>query len=124
VEGLGKLKKFNDLNWTRTRDLPSCSILPQPTTLPLAPALNDSGIEFNFLTAEQIVLPVTVSTYSYIRAVRGWNLGQVPAVTEVFHCFLRPLRVSSGIVLLPGHNAFVSDPLQIFRYEIRYRSGS
>jgi hypothetical protein len=34
-EGLGKLKKIN-LSGTRTRDLPACSIVPQPTTLPRA----------------------------------------------------------------------------------------
>jgi hypothetical protein len=33
LEGLGKLKKSNDIG-TRTRDLPACSIVPQPTTLP------------------------------------------------------------------------------------------
>jgi hypothetical protein len=37
LEGLSKLKnKFNDLIGIRTRDLPVCSILPQPTTLPRA----------------------------------------------------------------------------------------
>jgi hypothetical protein len=37
LEGLGKLKKFNDLIQSQTRDLPSCSIVPQPTTLSHAP---------------------------------------------------------------------------------------
>jgi hypothetical protein len=32
-EGLGKLKTSNDLTGTRTRDLPPCSTMPQPTTL-------------------------------------------------------------------------------------------
>jgi hypothetical protein len=36
LEGLGKLKK-NPLIGTRTCDLPACSIVPQPTTLPRAP---------------------------------------------------------------------------------------
>jgi hypothetical protein len=35
-EGLGKLKKSNDLIENRNRDLPACSIVPQPTTLPRA----------------------------------------------------------------------------------------
>jgi hypothetical protein len=30
LEGLGKLKKFNDLNGNRTRDLTVCSKVPQP----------------------------------------------------------------------------------------------
>jgi hypothetical protein len=33
LEGLGQLKKSNDLIEIRTRDLPACSIVPQPTTL-------------------------------------------------------------------------------------------
>jgi hypothetical protein len=35
LEELGQLKKKkpNDLIGTRTRDLPACSIVPQPTTL-------------------------------------------------------------------------------------------
>jgi hypothetical protein len=36
LEGLGKLKKFT-LSGTRTGDLPACSVVPQPTTLPRAP---------------------------------------------------------------------------------------
>jgi hypothetical protein len=34
LEGLGKLEKNNDLIDTRTHDLPACSIVSQPTTLP------------------------------------------------------------------------------------------
>jgi hypothetical protein len=37
LEGLGQLKEIH-LIGTRTRDLPACSIVPQPTTLPRAPA--------------------------------------------------------------------------------------
>jgi hypothetical protein len=37
LEGLGQLNKFNDLIGNRTRDLPACNIIPQPTTLPRAP---------------------------------------------------------------------------------------
>jgi hypothetical protein len=36
LEGLGQLKKSNDLIRIRSRDLPACSIVPQPTTLPRA----------------------------------------------------------------------------------------
>jgi hypothetical protein len=36
LEGLGKLKKFNDLIQTRNHDLPACSIMPQPSMLPCA----------------------------------------------------------------------------------------
>jgi hypothetical protein len=32
LEGLGQLKKSNDLIGNRTRDFPACRIVPQPTT--------------------------------------------------------------------------------------------
>jgi hypothetical protein len=35
LEGLGELKRFNDLIKIRTCNLPACSIVPQPSTLPL-----------------------------------------------------------------------------------------
>jgi hypothetical protein len=31
------MEKYNDLIGNRTRDLPACSVVPRPTTLPLAP---------------------------------------------------------------------------------------
>jgi hypothetical protein len=37
LEVLGKLKKSNELLRNRTGELPACSIVPQPTTLPDAP---------------------------------------------------------------------------------------
>jgi hypothetical protein len=36
LEGFMSIEKSNDLIGNRTRDLPACSIVPQPTTLPLA----------------------------------------------------------------------------------------
>jgi hypothetical protein len=39
LEGLVKLKEVH-LIGARTRDLPDCSIVPQPTTLPRAPAFS------------------------------------------------------------------------------------
>jgi hypothetical protein len=41
MEGLSKLKKSNDLIGNRAHDLPACSIVPQPTTLPRAPSNNN-----------------------------------------------------------------------------------
>jgi hypothetical protein len=38
LEGLGQLKKFSDLIGNRSRDLPACSVLPQPSTLPRTPS--------------------------------------------------------------------------------------
>jgi hypothetical protein len=39
LERLGILKKSNDLIGIRTRDLPACSTVPQPTTVPRAPLI-------------------------------------------------------------------------------------
>jgi hypothetical protein len=36
LEGLGKMKKSTSSR-TRSGDLPACSIVPQPTTIPRAP---------------------------------------------------------------------------------------
>jgi hypothetical protein len=38
LEELSKLKKSNDLIGNQSHDLPACSIVPQATTLSLAPA--------------------------------------------------------------------------------------
>jgi hypothetical protein len=40
LEEWNQLKKSSDLIGNRTRDLPACSIAPQPTTLPLAPTFD------------------------------------------------------------------------------------
>jgi hypothetical protein len=37
LEGLGKLKKLIDLIGNQNLNLPACSIVPQPTMLPLTP---------------------------------------------------------------------------------------
>jgi hypothetical protein len=41
LEGLGKLKKKVHLIRTRTRDLPACSVVPQPTMRPRGPPTNN-----------------------------------------------------------------------------------
>jgi hypothetical protein len=38
LEGFGKFKKFHDVVGNRTRNLPSCSIMHEPTALPHAPS--------------------------------------------------------------------------------------
>jgi hypothetical protein len=40
LEGLGELKISNDLVGNQTRELPACSTVPEPTTLPRAPSQN------------------------------------------------------------------------------------
>jgi hypothetical protein len=42
-EGLGKMKKSNDLIENQTRDLPACKTVPLPITLPRAPRLKGVG---------------------------------------------------------------------------------
>jgi hypothetical protein len=46
LKGLGQLKESNDFNGIRTRDLPACSVVPQPTTLPSARAKNYTNMEY------------------------------------------------------------------------------
>jgi hypothetical protein len=54
LEELGKLKKFNDLIGIRSRHLPACNIVPQPTTLSCASdclltnSLGDHSVTFNY----------------------------------------------------------------------------
>jgi hypothetical protein len=43
LKGLSQLKKSSDIIGIWTRDLPACSIVPQPTTLPRAPNLEMTG---------------------------------------------------------------------------------
>jgi hypothetical protein len=37
------IEKFYDLIGNPARDLPACSIVPQPTTLPLSPNMKEEG---------------------------------------------------------------------------------
>jgi hypothetical protein len=50
VEGVGKLKKKKiNLIGGRSRDIPACSIVLQPTTLPRAPSILSNGIKIFFV---------------------------------------------------------------------------
>jgi hypothetical protein len=49
LEGLGKLKKIH-LNGIRSRDLPACTIVPEPTTLLRAPKQEVQGITNRLLS--------------------------------------------------------------------------
>jgi hypothetical protein len=57
LEGLGQLKKSNYLIGTRSRDLPACSTVPQPTTLLRAPS-DSGGYEEFYLLGYNIWLSV------------------------------------------------------------------
>jgi hypothetical protein len=56
LEGLGPLKKSCDLNGNQNRDLPVCSIVPQPTTIPCPPF---RLAELLYMTHENVAPPAT-----------------------------------------------------------------
>jgi hypothetical protein len=63
LEGLYKLKKSNGLIGTRTRDLPACSIAPQPNSLLRAPVLckkpsNNRWIRYKTLLKMVIIIKI------------------------------------------------------------------
>jgi hypothetical protein len=67
LEGLGKLIKTNDLIKTWTHDLPACSIVPQPTTLPCAPY-------FRIITYSNIQYMLSFAIIYYVfSAWCAWN---------------------------------------------------
>jgi hypothetical protein len=72
MEGLGQLKKSNDLEiWTR--DLPDCSIVPQPTTLPRAPREIKWSLQISYgLSYNLAQLPAPFQAFKYTS--RGANI--------------------------------------------------
>jgi hypothetical protein len=60
LEGLRKLKNLNGLG-NRIHDLPACSIVPQPTTLPRVYCDNCQLYNNVYNTAVRITEPMTVS---------------------------------------------------------------
>jgi hypothetical protein len=47
LEGLGKLENPVTSSGMEPLDLPACSIVPQPTTLPLSPSVLHSSLVFH-----------------------------------------------------------------------------
>jgi hypothetical protein len=73
LEGLGKLKKFSDLNGSRTRDHPACSIVPQPNTVQRVPALWD---KYRTNLILKIMYPTTIHRLvGSTQPVIHWVLG-------------------------------------------------
>jgi hypothetical protein len=83
-EGLGKFEKIH-LIGTRSRDLPACSIVPQPTMLPRASTFIDNHSSFlalilteenqapqkvtmlsNRVPSFETILPCTILEYKYL----------------------------------------------------------
>jgi hypothetical protein len=80
LEGFGQLKKSNYLIGTRTRDLPACTIVPQPTTLPRAPNQIHIHVEIKIATTSgnacyHSVNTVLPSKYSFFRWLSQPNQG-------------------------------------------------
>jgi hypothetical protein len=78
LKGLGQLKKSTS-SGIRTGDLPACSIVPQPTTLPRAPFqikvnivkyfINFSnGYYFNLSTVHSVFFQCTFSVFIFINS--------------------------------------------------------
>jgi hypothetical protein len=80
LEKLGQLKKSNYLIGTRTRDLPACSIVPHPTTLPRAPWHQNY-----FLTSESLIISNT--GHAFGAGTRSSFVG----CDETVHLVRRPL---------------------------------
>jgi hypothetical protein len=73
LEGLGQLKKSNDLIGTRTSYLPACSIVPQPTTLPRAPLHHQDQQKYN-----KCVVSTDIHLNTY-KCLDRFNTGIEPA---------------------------------------------
>jgi hypothetical protein len=70
LEGLDMLKNSNDLTETRNCDLPACSIVPQPTTLPRAPKYIVFDLtNFRSLEHTEILYSVSVRKYELTRKI-------------------------------------------------------
>jgi hypothetical protein len=67
LEGLGQFKERNDLVRNRTRQLPACSTVPQPTTLLRAPAKTGRNIQNRngLFTASGLYLGGTIFEFGH-----------------------------------------------------------
>jgi hypothetical protein len=59
LEGLGNLKQSNDLLGIRTREIPACSLVPQPT-VPDHKLMPDKDVQFQIVRAG-LTLPLMVT---------------------------------------------------------------
>jgi hypothetical protein len=75
LEGLGKLKRFNDLIGNRTHNIRACSIVPQPSTLPRATCKQEYYIKLII-----IVFRLYIDTLCIFRSYRWkwWLLRDLP----------------------------------------------
>jgi hypothetical protein len=106
LEGLGKLKKFNDLIRNRTHDLPACSIVPQPTMLSCAHSII-MVLPYTAIWEFKSCIPYLEPIYNYGTCVSYHKALSFPlpvqltaAFPEVSVTFLsHSLQVTSRVVL-------------------------
>jgi hypothetical protein len=77
LEGLGQLKKNSDPIRNRTRDLSTCSIMPQPTTLPRATSIHVAMIIIT----------------KYLKYLYGLSLVRVSQIVNI--CYIKSLIFTS-----------------------------
>jgi hypothetical protein len=111
LEELYQLKYSNDLIGNRTGDLPACSIVPQPTTLPCAPVYMNVKIKF-----ERYKMPKKYQLGGLLCQFCQWNWSRSWAVVSSLGILRNkvenPLRyllvwtiVHNGVSFLFGLNA-------------------
>jgi hypothetical protein len=94
----GRIRSIEKINiiGTRTRDLPACSIMPQPTTLPCVPITKGNNqSSFRILYFSILLHDILHSLCVFI-----------PSITQQFSCLsthsthdmFRPTRPSSGVL--------------------------
>jgi hypothetical protein len=81
LEGIDKVKKLNDLIGNRIRDLPACSIMPQPNTLPCAPIKHSHNFIFTTwhwqFRSEMCVYSMIVQKFLFL-SFEEWNTRSCP----------------------------------------------
>jgi hypothetical protein len=109
LEGLGKLKKSSDFIGTWTRDLPACSIVPQPTTLPRVPGVSVPCVFTSLLNGSwpTMSLPSKVKDYPCNkpwRPIGHWDVevppflnNQLTGSDEFVNITRRPLFILKNI---------------------------
>jgi hypothetical protein len=92
LEGFGQLKEIH-LIGTRTRDLPDCSIGPQPTTLPRAQHEMDTNLYFNansdfrIITIFFVTYPFTISKTDYEKCTALFRNVTPYGLVEIYRRF-------------------------------------
>jgi hypothetical protein len=105
LEGLGKLKKFNDLiaNWTG--NLPACNIVSQPTTLDVPQIKSIEIIKFHTYCDNPInktsplinlLYCITVFTTMVLHCVQQWKNGRHNNFQSAMTCY-NPIAIRTEI---------------------------